>query len=106
MFIELLIISIITIYIVDLSGFITSIKWGLYKWLNPDLPFNSMRFKPFDCSLCMTFWIGLLWLFLCHSMTLSYLLWVCTLSYFSDVIGLIMGQIKDNIIVLLNKLYL
>lgn len=107
MVIELLILSIIVIYIVDLSGIVESLKRGLWRWLKGKQPYVDFRIKPFDCSLCMVFWIGLFWLFIIVRMvTLPLILWVCVLSWFADVIGQILRQIKDLIIVLLNKLYL
>lgn len=107
MVIELLIVSIITIYIVDLSGIMESIKRGLWRWLKGKQPYVDYRLKPFDCSLCMVFWIGLFWLFIIlRTFSLPLILWVCVLSWFADVIGQILRQIKDIIIVLLNKLYL
>jgi hypothetical protein len=107
MVIELLIVSVITIYIVDLSGIMESIKRGLWLWLKGDVPYKDYRLKPFDCSLCMVFWVGLFWLFIIlRTFSLPLILWVCVLSWFADVIGQILRQIKDNIIVLLNKLYL
>ena len=43
------------VFIVDLSGFVQSVKAGLSRWLGAKV--GSM--KPFDCSLCLTWWGGL-----------------------------------------------
>lgn len=53
MIIDFILIAVICVCIIDLSGVIESIDFGLQKWLgNPlyHLP------KPFVCSLCMTWW--------------------------------------------------
>ena len=101
---ELLMITIIVVYIIDLSGAINSIKYGIWKWLRGNKPYKEYQFKPFDCSLCMSFWIGLIWLFLSHSMSLKYIMILCLFSYLSDVIGDILRLIKDILITLMSKI--
>lgn len=58
--IYLLGIVFVTTFIIDHSGIVHSIKLLIHRVLNGKkveyLPFTM---KPFDCSLCMSFWITL-----------------------------------------------
>lgn len=54
---ELLMITAIVAFGIDVAGFMESVKAGLSRWLG--LPVRSL--KPFDCSLCSTWWCCLLW---------------------------------------------
>ena len=53
-------ILVICVIVIDISGFVYSIKVaiGTYLKISP----NSFRIKPFDCSFCMTFWVSMIYL--------------------------------------------
>ena len=51
-------ITVIICFIVDISGIIESIEWWLSKWLKGNVKIPM----PFSCSLCMSWWIGLIWI--------------------------------------------
>ena len=57
---DLFSILIISVIVIDISGFIHSIKAAIGKYLG--ISPNSFRIKPFDCSFCMTFWISMIYL--------------------------------------------
>lgn len=92
--IDILLIAVIVVCIVDISGFTDSWKSALKKVLTKGRmsdPYYTL--KPFDCSFCMTFWTGLIWLLVIHSVTLwmlAYLLLICVMTpVIKDVIILI-----------------
>jgi hypothetical protein len=71
-----LLITYITVYIVDISGFITSLSKSIYNWLNPHKEWLGQLIpKPFSCSLCLTFWLVLIYslfhLNIIHSLVLA-----------------------------------
>lgn len=91
-FIELLILSIIVCFIVDISGFIDSVKQGLWKWVyNGKKEYSEFRLKPFDCSLCLTFWSGLIYLLCVSQFNLLMIGYVCLLSMFSGFISKVLN---------------
>ena len=53
-------ILIISVLVIDISGFVYSIKVAIGKYLK--ISPNSFRIKPFDCSFCMTFWASMIYL--------------------------------------------
>lgn len=68
MILDLLLIACVVCFVVDISGALRNFK------------------KPFSCSLCMTWWIGLLYLIITRNFTVLGIAWVAFLSMMSSVI--------------------
>ena len=64
---QLLLITAIVTFGIDVAGFVESVKQGLTRWLNV----RVHTLKPFDCSLCSTWWCCLLWLLCTRQFTLE-----------------------------------
>lgn len=82
MILDLLMISVIICFIIDISGIIENIEWYLGKWLGGKVIIP----KPFSCSLCLTFWVGLIWLIVQGEVTLFNIMAVCLLSALTEQI--------------------
>ena len=65
---DLFSILIICVLVIDISGFVHSIKVAIGKFLG--ISPNSFRMKPFDCSFCMTFWVSMIYLLVAGRFTL------------------------------------
>ena len=103
---SLFLISLIVVIIVDLSGFIDSLKSGLKRIVTKGrMSGSDYRLKPLDCSFCMTFWSGLVYLLITHSFSLwmlSYLLLLCVFTVFIKDVLIV---IKDILSYIIRKLY-
>lgn len=92
--IDILLIAVICVVIIDLSGFTDSWKSGLKRLLTGGR-FSDPNYslKPFDCSFCITWWTGLIYLLAIHSVSLwmlAYLLCICVMTpVIRDIIILI-----------------
>ena len=105
MIIELILIQLIIVFIIDLSGAADSLKLFISKILTKGkIQTTNFDLKPFTCSLCMTWWTGLIYLLICHSFTIPYIALVALLSYFTPLSSSILLLIKDLAIFLVNKL--
>lgn len=89
MIIELLMITVIICFIVDISGIIESVEWWLSKWLNGNVKIP----KPFSCSLCLSWWVGLIWIII-YGFSLKNLLFVSLFAMMSEQITQILLTIK------------
>ena len=96
---NLLMISFIICFIVDISGIIESIESALSKWLKG----KAQIPKPFNCSLCMTFWVGLIYV-MCINCTLVNVLLVCVVSALTEHITSVIIIIKQLIAWLFDKI--
>lgn len=81
LFLKLFLITFVVVFIVDVSGAIDSLKSAL-KWVltNGKMSHSDYRLKPFDCSLCTSFWVGLIYLLCTGNFTIQYISYVCLLS--------------------------
>ena len=97
---ELLLISAIVVYIVDLSGFTGSWK----NWLWRHFKTNTKSIKPFDCSQCMTWWCGLAYLAISGQFSLPMICLVAALAFLSYPIGQLFIFIREGINYIIDKL--
>lgn len=92
---NLLLIQLLVVFIVDLSGVMDHIKRAIWKWLKGDKPYRDFTFKPFDCSLCANWWIGLIYLLITHSFTIPYIAYVALLAFLASTAATALQLIKD-----------
>ena len=81
----LILINIIVVFLIDQSGFINEFKTWLKKLLTKGkMKDSNYSLKPFDCSLCMTFWVSLIYLLVFQELTILNFMLVCLSSWFSQ----------------------
>lgn len=96
--INLILIQIIICFIIDMSGIIPSIKTVISKYLTKDkITTSNYSFKPFDCSLCMMHWIGLLYILFQSTPFIPYYALVCFLSLTTSNTTNLLFTIKDKL---------
>lgn len=108
MFLDLIVLVCIVVFIIDISGIVDTIKHGIWKWLIKDKEYREFRLKPFDCSLCMSFWMGLIYLICVGQFNIPMVGFVCLLSAFSGIIGncvkvvtILLGTAIDKLLTLI-----
>ena len=103
---DLILLSMIVVFIVDISGAIDSLKSGL-KWIftKGKMHGSDYDLKPFSCSLCMCFWTGIIYLLVVGKFTLPYFAFVCLLSCFSGIIKQTILLVEDLIIKIMQLIY-
>lgn len=88
MIIDILLLAAIWVFILDISGFADEIKSLIASYFKVK-PENLKINKPFFCSLCMTFWTGLLYLIITSNFSLisvCYLLFIaCSTPLIRDL---------------------
>lgn len=94
--IDLLLVTLIIVYIIDISGAIEDLVEPLLGKI-----FHKSKVKlkkPWSCSRCMTFWIGLLYLLITWNITIPYIFYVCMLSmltpFFNNVMALLLEALN------------
>ena len=103
---NLFIISIIWVLILDLSGFARTIDKLFYKIFYPGRPFREdAHFKPFDCSLCMSWWSSLIYLIIVHSLTLPNIAIALLFAWGTTIEKDIFIMVKDMVTKLIDLLY-
>lgn len=94
---DILIIAAVYVFGIDLARFWDTISSTVKGWLSNGLVKTPFELKPFSCSLCMTFWTGLLYLLLTHSLTLPWAAYVCLVSFLTPRIKDVLVVIDDTL---------
>lgn len=92
---NLIYIQLIVIFIVDLSGIVPNLKILISKLLTKGkISTDNYTLKPLDCSLCLSFWLNIIYLIITNNITLGYILIVCILSYLTRPIANLIKYIE------------
>ena len=95
---ELLLITLMIVYIVDISG---AIEEMVEPMLARILKVRGVRLrKPWNCSRCLTFWIGMLYLLVTWTISIPYMAYVCLLSMLTPFFNNLLLMLYEK----LNKL--
>lgn len=105
--INLFLLTCIIVFIIDLSGFVDEmVKRLYYKYIKVgDYHTLIPKLKPLTCSLCLSFWAGIIYLLITSQFSILMLGYVCLLSFLTPIIGDILIMIKDVINKIINLIY-
>ena len=105
--INLFILTCIIVFIIDLSGFVDEmVKRLYYKYIKVgDYHTLIPKLKPLTCSLCLSFWAGIIYLLITSQFTILMLGYVCLLAFLTPIIGDILVMIKDALNKIINLIY-
>ena len=96
---NLFFITLIVCFIVDCSGIMTDIRKlvakTIYKKTKIKVDPNELKLKPIGCSLCMTWWVGIIYLLCISEFTIFNLTIVALLALLSSNISGLMFTMKD-----------
>ena len=98
--IDLILVALVTIYIVDLSGFTET----LLKVISAYKGRKITELKPFSCSLCMVWWVCLIYAVIVGNLTIPVVALIALLSLLSVPFGQLLILIRDAFLKVVNKL--
>lgn len=102
---DTLFITIISVLIIDISGFIDSVKRLIFKFLNgKNVKYKEFSFKPLDCSFCFSFWANLIFLIATNSFSIPFLLMILVWSWSTVYIKELFYLLDAWLIKIFNKL--
>lgn len=100
-YLELFELAVIVIIVVDISGFIDSIKTLIGKALH----INNVKLKPLDCSFCLNFWLSLAYLLITNELTITAVMVTLLLSTMTPIIKDAIYLIRDLLGKIISKAY-
>lgn len=98
--IDIILVALVTIYIVDLSGFTET-------WLNILSSYRGRKItglKPFSCSLCMVWWVCLIFSLVTGECSIPMVAFIALLSFLSVPLGQLLILIREAFLKVINKL--
>lgn len=102
----LFLIAVCAVIVVDLSGFVMEVKKAVWRWVWKDKrPYQEFSAKPFDCSLCTTFWVSLGYLIISGTWTLPLMTLSLVFAFLTPVIKDAILTAKDLIQKIIDTIY-
>ena len=98
--IDIILVALVTIYIVDLSGFTET----LLKVISAYKGRKITELKPFSCSLCMVWWVCLIFSLVSGKCSIPVVAFIALLSFISTPLGQLLMLIREAILKVINKL--
>ena len=98
--IDIILVALVTIYIVDLSGFTET-------WLSILSNYRGRKItglKPFSCSLCMVWWVCLIYAAIVGNLTIPVVALIALLSLLSVPCGQLLILIREAFLKVITKL--
>lgn len=104
---KILMIQIISVLVIDISGFVDEMKIMLSKLLTRGkIATSNYNIKPFFCSTCMSWWCGLIYLIIAQEVTLftiAFTLFVACMTPVTKNLYYLIFDLFEKIIRTINK---
>ena len=98
--IDIILVALVTIYIVDLSGFTET----LLKVISAYKGRKITELKPFSCSLCMVWWVCLIYAAIVGNLTIPVVALIALISLLSVPFGQLLMLIREAFLKVITKL--
>lgn len=99
-YLDILLLSLLVIYIVDLSGFTDAWLAAFSRWLGRTV----REVRPFSCSLCMVWWAGVIYAAVTRNFTLPVLAYIALLSFLSMTISNLFIFLREKLLQWINRI--
>lgn len=93
--IDLIAIALMTTLAIDLTDLIPTIKKQVWKVAMKEYKYRDFSLKPFDCSLCMTWWVCFLYLLITHTLNLYTMAYSLLLAFLTPFIRDLLELTRD-----------
>ena len=100
-YLKLFELTVIVVIVVDISGFIDSIKTLVGKVLQ----INNVSLKLIECSFCLNWWVSLAYLVITNQLSLTTVMVTLLLSTMTPIIKDAIYLVRDLIGKVINKIY-
>lgn len=102
-YVDLILVACIWVLILDISGFVPEVEDMMTRMLKLKRG-RVVIPKPFSCSLCMTFWTGLIYLLVIGQCNFWNIFMTLLVAVLTPEIGELILTAKDIVRWILNKL--
>ena len=102
LYFDIVLIAVIYVFGIDVCGFWQTLSSGLKRLMTGGRMHQPFDLKPFSCSLCMTFWTGIVYLLATHALTIGHLAYVCLVAMLTPRIYDLLLVVSDLLAALFN----
>ena len=102
--INCLFITIIWVLILDQLHFWDDITSVISGWLTNGKIKKPIQLKPFNCSVCMSFWTNLAYIIVTNQFSILMILYILVLSWTTPIISSILTLVKNLFLKFINTI--
>ena len=102
--INCLFITIIWVVILDQLHFWDDITSVISGWLTNGKIKKPIQLKPFNCSVCMSFWTNLAYIIVTNQFSILMILYILVLSWTTPIISSILTLVKNLFLKFINTI--
>ena len=102
--INCLFITIIWVVVLDQLHFWDDITSVISGWLTNGKIKKPIQLKPFNCSVCMSFWTNLAYIIVTNQFSILMVLYILTLSWGTPIISSILTLVKNLFLKFINTI--
>lgn len=102
--INCLFITIIWIVILDQLHFWDDFSTMISSWLSGGKIKKPLDWKPFNCSVCMSFWTNLAYIIVTNQFSILMVLYILVLSWGTPIISSILTLVKNLFLKFINTI--
>lgn len=93
---DLICINIFIVLVLDIHHIERPLKRLYWRWVMDGVPYRDFSAKPFDCSLCLSWWVGLAYVLIAvRPLTIGVILLPLALASFNFIIKDIIIKLCD-----------
>ena len=102
--INCLFITIIWVVVLDQLHFWDDITSVISGWLTNGKIKKPIQLKPFNCSVCMSFWTNLAYIIITNQFSILMILYILVLSWTTPIISSILTLVKNLFLKFINTI--
>lgn len=103
-YLNILFISLIIVFVLDLTDFWENISKGISYVITKGKVVKPFNLKPLSCSLCMSFWCNLIYVLIAGAFSIPMLGYILLMSYLTPVYADAMRLIRDFILKVIDEI--
>ena len=100
--INCLFITIIWVLILDQLHFWDDFSMMISSWLSGGKIKKPLDWKPFNCSVCMSFWTNLAYIIVTNQFSILMILYIVVLSWSTPIINSILSFVINAVLKMIN----
>ena len=100
--INCLFITIIWVLILDQLHFWDDFSMMISSWLSGGKIKKPLDWKPFNCSVCMSFWTNLAYIIVTNQFSILMILYIVVLSWTTPIINSILSFVINAVLKMIN----
>ena len=102
--INCLLITIFFVIVIDQLHFWDDFSTMISGWLSGGKIKKPLDWKPFNCSVCMSFWTNLAYIIVTNQFSILMVLYILTLSWGTPIISSILSLVKNLFLKMINTI--